>query len=88
VKAQILNHKIFVEPETQSNNKVFHVSKVPTLRISDFCNTIWSTLSSTREMIKFHTESLVDGGIDVPSPDSPDSFFVINQKVDIQTSKK
>ncbi|EKD22731.1 MAG: hypothetical protein ACD_83C00291G0005 [uncultured bacterium] len=83
-----LTYRVVVEKEKYKDGSTVYVSQVPTLGISDYGPTIEEALDNTQKLIKFHIESLIEEGEEVPGPDDANNIIVTNSEVSISSNRK
>lgn len=65
MQKHILNYRIIIEPEKMGKKTVYN-AYCSTLGLADFGNSVDEAIQRIQSLIKFHIESLLKDGLDVP----------------------
>ena len=75
MQKQVLNYRIIIEPEKQGK-KVVYNAYCPTLGVADYADSIDQAVKNIQSLIKFHIESLLGGGIEVPTENTEEELIM------------
>lgn len=84
MQKQVLNYRIIIEPEKMGRKTVYN-AYCPTLGLADYGDSIDQAFKNIQSLVKFHIESLLKDGLDVPSENTAEEV-ITSTKVSIQTS--
>lgn len=66
MQKQVLNYRIIIEPE-KMGKKIVYNAYCPTLGVVDYGDSIDEAFKNIQSLIKFHVESLLGDGLEVPN---------------------
>lgn len=84
MQTKILNYRIILEPEKQGKKTVYN-AYCPTLGVADYGNSIDQAIKNIKSLIKFHVESLLAEGLEVPQENTTEEI-ITSTTVSIQGS--
>ena len=84
MQKHILNYRIIIEPEKMGGKTVYN-AYCPTLGLADFGNSVDETIQRIQSLIKFHIESLLEDGMDVPEENTAQEI-ITSAQVSIEES--
>ncbi len=84
MQKQILNYRIIIEPEKQGKKTVYN-AYCPALGLADYGDSIDGAFKNIQSLVRFHIESLLKDGIEVPSENTHQEV-ITSTKISIQTS--
>lgn len=84
MQKQVLNYRIIIEPEKMGKKTVYN-AYCPTLGVADYGDSIDEAFKNIQSLVKFHIESLLKDGIEVPNENTHEEV-ITSTKVSIQTS--
>ena len=79
-----LNYRIIIEPEKQGKKSVYN-AYCPTLGLADYGDSIDEAIKNIKSLIKFHVESLLEEGAQVP-PENTTQEIITSTTVSIHGS--
>lgn len=86
MKTLVMNYQVIIKKDKRTGtNEPAYSSFVPDLGISTDGDTIEETIKNTKNLIKFHLESLIEEGEKVPQ--SSDESFIFDTQIILQTDK-
>lgn len=84
MQTKILNYRIIIEPEKQGKKTVYN-AYCPTLGLADYGDSIDEAVKNIKGLIKFHIESLLEKGLEVPQ-ENTSKELITSTTVSIQGS--
>ncbi|MBI4035631.1 type II toxin-antitoxin system HicB family antitoxin [Candidatus Daviesbacteria bacterium] len=84
MQKQILNYRIIIEPE-KIGKKIVYNAYCPTLGLADYGDTIDEAFKNIQSLVKFHIESLLKDGLEVPSENTEEEV-ITSTKVSINSA--
>ncbi len=84
MQTKILNYRIIIEPEKQGKKTVYN-AYCPTLGVADYGNSIDQAIKNIKSLFKFHVESLLAEGLEVPQENTTEEI-ITSTTVSIQGS--
>lgn len=84
MQKRVLNYRIIIEPEKMGKKLVYN-AYCPTLGLADYGDSIDEAFKNIQSLIKFHIESLLKDGLEVPNENTLEEV-ITSTKVSIQNS--
>ena len=84
MQTKVLNYRIIIEPEKQ-DKKIAYNAYCPTLGLADYGDSIDKAVKNIKGLIKFHIESLIAEGFEVPQ-ENTSAELITSTTVSIQGS--
>lgn len=84
MQTKVLNYRIIIEPEKQGKKTVYN-AYCPTLGLADYGDSIDVAVKNIKGLIKFHIESLLAEGLEVPQ-ENTSKELITSTTVSIQGS--
>lgn len=84
MEKNILNYRVIIEPEKMGKKTVYN-AYCPTLGVADWGSSINEAIKHIQSLIKFHIESLLEEGIEVPR-ENTEQELIMSTKVFIKGS--
>ena len=84
MQTKVLSYRIIIEPEKQGKKTVYN-AYCPTLGVADYGDSIDSAIKNINRLIKFHIESLLQEGVEVPRENTVEEL-IASTSVSIQGS--
>lgn len=75
MQKQILNYRIIIEPEKQGKKTVYN-AYCPVLGLADYADSIDQAVKNIHSLIKFHVESLLKDGIEIPQENTTQELLM------------
>jgi len=86
MKTITTNYQVIIKRDKRTGtDKSAYSSYVPELEISTDGETVEETITNTKKLIKFHLESLLDEGEDIP--ETTNESFIFDTQIKLQTNK-
>ncbi len=83
MQKQVLNYRIIIEPEKMGRKTVYN-AYCPTLGLADFGDSIDESFKNIQSLVKFHIESLLKDGLEVPTENTAEEV-ITSTKISIRT---
>ena len=84
MQTKVLNYRIIIAPEKQGKKTVYN-AYCPTLGLADYGDSIDQAVKNIQGLIKFHIESLLSEGLEVPQENTSQEL-ITSTTVSIQGS--
>ncbi len=74
MQKRVLNYRIIIEPEKMGRKTVYN-AYCPTLGLADYGDSIDEAFKSIQLLVKFHIESLLKDGLEVPTENTEEEVI-------------
>ncbi|NCN58909.1 hypothetical protein COW99_04725 [Candidatus Roizmanbacteria bacterium CG22_combo_CG10-13_8_21_14_all_38_20] len=86
MKTLLASYQVIIKKDTRTGtNSSAYSSYVPELGIAADGDTIEETVKNTKQIIKFHLESLIEEGESIP--ENTNESFIVDAQVTLQVNK-